>query len=65
MPGESVLDRAARMDAAAAVLADLERDAPDLAAYARRLLGTVPVPLYSAAIRRTTVTRPRVLGVAA
>ncbi|MEW1911539.1 hypothetical protein AB0442_24350 [Kitasatospora sp. NPDC085895] len=62
-PGESVLDRAARMDAAAAVLADLRREDPELAAYAERLLNTAPVPLHTA--RRATGRRAAVMGVAA
>jgi hypothetical protein len=64
VPSESPLDRAARMDVAAAVLADLRREAPELAAYAERLMDTAPVPLTAA--RRTAVRRrPVVLGVAA
>ncbi|PBC78936.1 hypothetical protein BX265_3728 [Streptomyces sp. TLI_235] len=64
VPGESAVERAARMDVALAVLADLRREAPELAAYAERLLDTAPVPLHTA--RRTTARRrPAVLGVAA
>ncbi|MFC6596717.1 hypothetical protein [Kitasatospora paranensis] len=63
VPGESALDRAARMDVAHAVLADLRRDAPELAAYAERLMNTAPVPL--AVARRTVRRRPVMLGVAA
>ncbi|MEW1907239.1 hypothetical protein AB0442_02125 [Kitasatospora sp. NPDC085895] len=61
--GETALDRAARMDAAAAVLADLRRDAPELAAYAERLMNTAPIPL--AAAGRIARRRPVTLGVAA
>ncbi|WP_431679284.1 hypothetical protein [Kitasatospora sp. KL5] len=61
--GESAIDRTARMDAAAAVLADLRREDPELAAYAERLMAAAPVPLTTT---RRTVNRPRrVLGVAA
>ncbi|WP_431679508.1 hypothetical protein [Kitasatospora sp. KL5] len=64
VPGESAVDRAARMDVAVAVLADLRREAPELAAYAERLLSTAPVPLHTP--RRTAARRrPAVLGVAA
>ncbi|MEV6208668.1 hypothetical protein [Kitasatospora sp. NPDC051914] len=63
VPGETAIDRAARMDVAAAVLADLRREAPELAAYAERLLAAAPVPLPTT---RRTAGRPRpVLGVAA
>ena len=51
VPGESALDRAARMDVAAAVLADLWREAPELAAYAQRLLDTAPRPLFVGSVR--------------
>lgn len=40
--GESAIERDARLDAAHAILADLRREAPDLAAYAARLLVTDP-----------------------
>ncbi|WP_431680142.1 hypothetical protein [Kitasatospora sp. KL5] len=62
VPGESAIERAARMDAAAAVLADLRREAPELAAYAERLLDTAPVPLTN---RRAAARRAAGLGVAA
>ncbi|MFF2616394.1 hypothetical protein [Kitasatospora sp. NPDC058046] len=53
VPGESVVEREARMDAADDILADLRREDPVLAAYAERLLGMAPVPLRRpAAIRR-------------
>ncbi|GGV45219.1 hypothetical protein GCM10010495_73490 [Kitasatospora herbaricolor] len=43
--GEDEMDRAARLDAAYGVLADLRREDPELAAYAERLLKSAPVPL--------------------
>ncbi|MFJ6212221.1 hypothetical protein ACIQGZ_02625 [Streptomyces sp. NPDC092296] len=43
--GESPTERAARLDVADAVLADLRREDPELAAYAADLLATAPVPL--------------------
>ncbi|MGW6916672.1 hypothetical protein ACWGB8_23025 [Kitasatospora sp. NPDC054939] len=46
--GEDELSRAARLDVAYAVLADLRREDPELAAYAERLLRSAPVPLYAA-----------------
>ncbi|MEV6207202.1 hypothetical protein [Kitasatospora sp. NPDC051914] len=61
VPGESAIDRAARMDVAAAVLADLRLEDPELAAYAEALMATAPVPLRS----RRTVRRTAGLGVAA
>ncbi|GAA1092005.1 hypothetical protein [Kitasatospora arboriphila] len=63
VPGESPLDRAARLDAAAAVLVDLRRDAPELAAYAERLMNAAPIPLAGAG--RAARHRPVALGVAA
>ncbi|MFJ8440108.1 hypothetical protein [Kitasatospora griseola] len=55
VPGESVLEYAARMDVALAVLADLRREDLELAAYAELLLSIAPVPLRRpAVIRRTT-----------
>ncbi|MFF2749513.1 hypothetical protein ACFVVA_28725 [Kitasatospora sp. NPDC058048] len=54
VPGESALEYRARMDAADDIVADLRREDPELAAYAERLLGMAPVPLWRpAAIRRT------------
>ncbi|GAA2810045.1 hypothetical protein GCM10010441_38340 [Kitasatospora paracochleata] len=64
VPGESAVERRARMDAARDVLADLRREDPDLAAYAERLMNQAPVPLRTA--RRTAAGRVSVvLGVAA
>ncbi|MCD0483441.1 hypothetical protein LO771_13775 [Streptacidiphilus sp. ASG 303] len=51
---ESPEERAARLDVAGAVLADLRREDPELAAYATALLATAPVPLHS---RRPTAAR--------
>ncbi|GGV04338.1 hypothetical protein GCM10010495_15080 [Kitasatospora herbaricolor] len=45
VPGESASERAARLDAAEGMLADLYREDPELAAYAHSLLNTAPVPL--------------------
>ncbi|MFJ7910035.1 hypothetical protein [Kitasatospora sp. NPDC096204] len=57
VPGESAVEREARMDAASDIVADLRREDPVLAAYAERLLSTAPVPLRRpAVIRRDTVT---------
>ncbi|MFF4821220.1 hypothetical protein ACFY2K_42330 [Kitasatospora sp. NPDC001309] len=54
VPGESEVEREARTDAAADIVADLRRADPVLAAYAERLLSMAPVPLRRpAAIRRT------------
>ncbi|MFF2613436.1 hypothetical protein [Kitasatospora sp. NPDC058046] len=50
VPGESVVEREARMDAAEDVLADLRREDPVLAAYAERLLSIAPVPLRRPAV---------------
>ncbi|MFB8172637.1 hypothetical protein ACFC60_32290 [Kitasatospora purpeofusca] len=55
--GEGEIERAARMDAAHAMLADLRREDPELAAYAERLLRSAPVPLRRrVAVRRTAST---------
>ncbi|MEU2628288.1 hypothetical protein [Kitasatospora sp. NPDC007106] len=59
--GESAIERTARMDVAAAVLADLRREDPELAAYAEALMATAPVPFRS----RRTARRTAGLGVAA
>ncbi|MET8627741.1 hypothetical protein ABZW30_29020 [Kitasatospora sp. NPDC004669] len=60
VPGESEVERAARMDAASDVLADLRREDPELAAYAERLLSMAPVPLRRPAVIRRTATVERV-----
>ncbi|MEU1287543.1 hypothetical protein [Kitasatospora sp. NPDC005856] len=60
VPGESAVEREARMDAAADVLADLRREDPELAAYAERLLSTAPVPLRRPAVIRRTASVERV-----
>ncbi|MER7773204.1 hypothetical protein [Kitasatospora sp. NPDC096140] len=58
VPGESEVEREARMDAAADILADLRREDWALAAYAKRLLSMAPVPLRrSAIVRRTAGSR--------
>ncbi|MFD7412899.1 hypothetical protein [Kitasatospora purpeofusca] len=57
VPGENEIERAARLDAATGVLADLRREDPELAAYAERLLRSAPVPLRRrVAVRRTAST---------
>ncbi|KIQ62918.1 hypothetical protein TR51_28960 [Kitasatospora griseola] len=61
VPGESAIECQARMDVAMAVLADLRREDPELAAYAEALMSTAPVPLRA----RPTVRRVAGLGVAA
>ncbi|MFB8235176.1 hypothetical protein ACFC58_01330 [Kitasatospora purpeofusca] len=51
--GEGEIERAARLDAAHSMLADLRREDPELAAFAERLLRTAPVPLRRpVAVRR-------------
>ncbi|MFC5666169.1 hypothetical protein ACFP3U_24740 [Kitasatospora misakiensis] len=55
--GEGEIERAARLDAAHAMLADLRREDPELATYAERLLRSAPVPLRRpVAVRRTAST---------
>ncbi|MFJ8470602.1 hypothetical protein [Kitasatospora sp. NPDC094011] len=58
-PGESEVEREARMDAAADIMEDLRREDRALATYAERLLSIAPVPLRRPTrIRRTaSVTR--------
>ncbi|GAA2841082.1 hypothetical protein RMN57_17165 [Kitasatospora sp. CM 4170] len=58
--GESAIERQARLDVAHAVLADLRREDPELAAYAERLLRMAPVPLRFPAVVRRTVSVERV-----
>ncbi|MBP0453469.1 hypothetical protein J5Y04_28565 [Kitasatospora sp. RG8] len=60
VPGESAAEHAARVDAAADVLADLRREDPVLATYAERLLSTAPVPLRRPAVIRRTASVERV-----
>ncbi|MFG2820249.1 hypothetical protein ACGFX4_12560 [Kitasatospora sp. NPDC048365] len=62
--GESPVEWQARMDAARDVLADLRREAPDLADYAQKLLDAAPSPLF-AGVTRTGKGRRPVLAVAA
>ncbi|WP_371497847.1 hypothetical protein OG871_18000 [Kitasatospora sp. NBC_00374] len=62
VPGESAIERQARLDVAVAVLADLRREDPELAAYAERLMNTAPVPLHNT---RRAARPGGVLGVAA
>ncbi|MFD5467054.1 hypothetical protein ACFWIQ_30150 [Kitasatospora sp. NPDC127059] len=52
--GESAVERQARLDVAYAVLADLRREDPELAAFAERLLSIAPVPLRRPAVIRRT-----------
>ncbi|MFJ1753866.1 hypothetical protein [Kitasatospora sp. NPDC088134] len=64
VPGESADEYTARVDVAVAVLADLRREDPELAAYAELLMDAAPVPLR--VVRRPVANRPSVvLGVAA
>ncbi|MFF4813269.1 hypothetical protein ACFY2K_01655 [Kitasatospora sp. NPDC001309] len=52
--GESAVERQARLDVAYAVLADLRREDPELAAYAEQQMKMAPVPLrFRAIVRRT------------
>ncbi|WP_042365985.1 hypothetical protein [Streptacidiphilus neutrinimicus] len=55
LPGESALARAARLDAAAELLAELEREDPIAAAYAAELLGTSPLNLRRVVIPRSAI----------
>jgi len=50
-PGESALARIVRQEAASGVLADLEIEAPDLAAYVAVLLSATPL-IQRSVIRR-------------
>ncbi|MGW7580301.1 hypothetical protein ACWGKU_19240 [Kitasatospora sp. NPDC054768] len=59
VPGEDDVERAARMDAAGDILADLRREDPELAAYAERLLSIAPVPLRRPAVIRRTASVER------
>ena len=61
--GENEVDRAARLDAAHGVLADLRREEPELAAYAEKLLRSAPVPLRRVRTVAAAVVVP--VGVAA
>jgi hypothetical protein len=54
VPGESAPEYHARMDAALAVLTDLRREDPELAAHAERLLSMAPVLLRRPAMIRRT-----------
>lgn len=60
VPGEDDVERAARMDAAADIVADLRREDPELAAYGERLLSMAPVPLRRPAVIRRTASTERV-----
>ncbi|MFF2353953.1 hypothetical protein ACFVVL_29750 [Kitasatospora sp. NPDC058115] len=60
VPGEGKIEREARMDAAHAMLADLRREDPELAAFAERLLRWAPVPLRRPAVIRHTASTDRV-----
>ncbi|MFG3051284.1 hypothetical protein ACGFZP_10090 [Kitasatospora sp. NPDC048239] len=58
--GEDEIERAARLDAAHAMLADLRREDPVLAAFAERLLRSAPVPLRRPAVIRRAASTYRV-----
>ncbi|MFE0459581.1 hypothetical protein ACFW1A_10005 [Kitasatospora sp. NPDC058965] len=45
VPGESEIGRAARLDAARDILADLDQEDPQAAEFARALLMMAPVPM--------------------
>ncbi|MEU1284346.1 hypothetical protein [Kitasatospora sp. NPDC005856] len=60
VPGEDDTEREARMDAADDILADLRREAPELAAYAERLLSMAPVPLRRPAVIRRSASVERI-----
>ncbi|MDF9870703.1 hypothetical protein ACFT79_01490 [[Kitasatospora] papulosa] len=60
-PTESVMDRAARLDVAREVLADLRESDPETAAYAESLMRALPLKQprpTGRRSRRTTVRRP-------
>ncbi|WP_405549105.1 hypothetical protein OG215_18360 [Streptomyces globisporus] len=60
-PTESVMDRAARLDVAREVLADLRESDPETAAYAESLLRALPLKQSRPSCRRTrraVVRRP-------
>ena len=61
--GESACERAARLDAAEGMLADLYREDPELAAYAHVLMVTAPVPLRRTRAVAAAIVVP--VGVAA
>ncbi|AUY51267.1 hypothetical protein [Streptomyces sp. CB01881] len=59
--GESAIERQARLDVAYAVLADLRREDPELAAYAEQQMRTAPVlPLRRPVVTRRTASVERV-----
>ncbi|MFH9352606.1 hypothetical protein [Kitasatospora sp. NPDC017646] len=60
VPGESVVERQARLDVAYDVLADLRREDLELAAYAERLVRMAPVPLRRPAVIHRTASVERV-----
>ncbi|WP_037601830.1 hypothetical protein [Streptacidiphilus rugosus] len=62
VPGETPLARAARLDVAAEVLAELDEIDPQAARFAAELMRTAPVPLRRPAVVRR---RPARTGVAA
>ncbi|MEY9940723.1 hypothetical protein [Streptacidiphilus sp. MAP5-3] len=62
VPGESEIDRTARLDAARDMLVDLADEDPELAAYARLVMRQAPVPLRHPAMARRRAFRT---GVAA
>ncbi|MFF2075620.1 hypothetical protein ACFVXG_12800 [Kitasatospora sp. NPDC058162] len=54
--GESAIERQARLDVAYAVVADLRREDPELAAFAEQQMKMAPVPLRCRAIVRRTAS---------
>ncbi|MFJ6616992.1 hypothetical protein ACIQOW_05330 [Kitasatospora sp. NPDC091335] len=58
--GESAVECQARLDVAYAVLADLRREDPELAAFAEQQLKMAPVPLRRPAVIRRTASIERV-----
>ncbi|MFJ2866365.1 hypothetical protein [Kitasatospora sp. NPDC087314] len=57
---ESAVERQARLDVAYAVLADLRREDPELAAFAEQQMKMAPVPLRRPAVIRRTASIARV-----
>ncbi|MET9177911.1 hypothetical protein ABZX88_06740 [Kitasatospora aureofaciens] len=60
VPGESAVERQARLDVAYAVLADLRREDPELAAFSEHQMKMAPVPLRRPAVIRRTARVGRV-----
>jgi hypothetical protein len=62
---ESAMERAARLDVAREVLAELHESDPEVAAYAESLLRTLPLKRRTDGRRPRRTVRPLVTGLAA